>query len=107
MNIIFRKGDSFTLTETIEGLTSITGFEAGLYFANDEGTVSGFVSGYIDTMSSGFDILYEILNDVSKSYTVGYYDYETKLWDASGSDHVYTPSVGKLIILNAIEGDPL
>lgn len=94
------QGDADTLTETITGLSSLGGYSAKMYIKDSAGTALDTLSGTV----SGLTVTYEILNESSKLYAIGEYDFETKLFDAS--DHVYTPSKGKFIVLTAMEEDP-
>jgi len=89
------QGDSDILTETVEGLTSLEGYTAKLYIAELD-TLDGTIDGLV--------ITYEIVNESSKLYPLGSYDFETKIFD--DSDHVYTPNEGEFVVLKAIEEDP-
>ena len=91
------QGDSTTLTETIEGLTSLEGYTAKLYIAELD-TLDGTIDGLV--------ITYEIVNENSKLYPVGSYEFETKIFDDDESDHVYTLSSGIFVVEQAIENDP-
>jgi hypothetical protein len=94
------QGDADTLTETITGLNSLSGYTAKLYIYETDGTEVDTISGTID----GLTITYEIVNNDSKSYAIGRHDFETKIFDTN--DHVYTPTKGKFIVLTPIEEDP-
>lgn len=98
--ISIRQGDADTLTETITGLDVLTGYSAKMYIKDSDGDVLDTLTGTIAELV----ITYEIVNESSKLYSVGDYDFETKIWDTS--DHVYTPSNGKFIILSTTEEDP-
>jgi hypothetical protein len=98
--ITIYKGDADTLTETITGLSSLAGYSAKLYVYNLSRTL-------VDTFTgtpSGLTITYQILNEDTKNYTVGVYNFETKIWDSS--DHVYTPTKGKFLVRNPLVSDP-
>lgn len=95
-----KKGDSITLTETIDGLTSLTGYSAKMYIYTIAGVEVDVITGSID----GLGITYNILNDTAKEYPVGSHRFETKLFDAS--DHVYTPSDGGFTVLKSVNSDP-
>lgn len=99
-NLVYKQGDSDTLTETITGLTSLIGYQAKMYIADKSGTAIDTLTGSIN----GLVITYHIVNEKSKSYPLGVHNFETKIWDSS--DHVYTPHRGKIIIEPAIENDP-
>jgi len=98
--IKIRKGDADTLTETITNLASLTGYSAKLYVYNQAGTLLDTFTGVISSLT----ITYQILNEDTKTYALGEYKFETKIWDSS--DHVYTPSYGKFIVLSALVSDP-
>lgn len=93
------KGDADTLTETITGLSSLSGYSAKIYFYLN-GTLVDTFTGTINSLT----ITYDIKNEDTKTYTCGLYDYETKIWDSS--DHVYTPSKGKIRIKQPLVTDP-
>lgn len=95
-----RKGDAATLTETISGLSSLAGYSAKLYIYKKNGTSAYSVSGVISSLT----ITYTFLNEVTRLYDVGTYNYETKIWDAL--DNVYTPSYGTFVILSALNTNP-
>lgn len=98
--IKIKKGDADTLTETVTGLTSLSGYSAKLYLYNKAGTLVDSWSGTI----SGLTITYEIMNEDTKVITSGEYKFETKIWDSS--DHVYTPASGTFIVEPALVTDP-
>jgi hypothetical protein len=103
MNIIkIYRGDSLTITETVSGLTTLTGYSAKLYIQTTAGVDVGNVSGTVD--ADDLTVTYSVLNESSKSWDVGNYLYETKIWDSS--DHVYTLSTGRFIVLKSLENDP-
>jgi len=97
--ITIRQGDSDTLTETITGLSSLSGYTAKLYIYSGRKQLAK-ISGII----SGLTIAYSIVNESSKLWATGDYTYETKIFDSS--DHVYTPSSGQFIISETINKDP-
>jgi len=94
------QGDADTLTETITGLTSLGGYSGKMYIKTSAGVALDTLSGVVN----GLTVTYSIVNESSKLYPIGEYDFETKLFDAS--DHVYTPSKGKFIVLTTMEEDP-
>ena len=98
--ITIRKGDADTLTETIVGLVSLSGYTAKMYITTSAGVALATLTGVID----GLTITYQLVNEATKLYAVGDYNFETKIYDAS--DHVYTPSYGKFIVLSTVEEDP-
>lgn len=93
------KGDADTWTETVEGLSSLSGYSAKVYLYLNGTAVDSF-SGTIN----GLTITYDIKNEDTKSYTCGLYDVETKIWDSS--DHVYTPTRTKLRVKQPLISDP-
>jgi len=98
-SIIIKQGDSDTLTDTITGLSSLSGYSGKMYIYKGTtplATLTGVVS--------GLTVVYSITNEVSKLWAVGRYMYETKIFDAS--DHVYTCSTGRFVITATIEEDP-
>jgi len=95
-----RKGDSDVFTETITGLASLSGYTAKMYIYNTAGTLITSATGAIDGLTAS----YTFLNNTTKAWTLGRYNFETKLFDAS--DHVYTPSYGKFVVLSANNTDP-
>ena len=96
----FNQGDSVSLEEVITGLTSLSGYSAKLYIYDEDGDVYATADGSIDTLT----ITYEMLNEITKAFTVGTYTFETKIWDSS--DHVFTPSEGTLFIDAPLVSDP-
>ena len=98
--IKIKKGDADTITETITGLSSLTGYSAKLYVYSLAGTLIDTFTGTI----SGLTVTYQILNEDTKTYTLGTYVFESKIWDSS--DHVYTPSWGTFIVEKATVTDP-
>ena len=98
--ITIRKGDADTLTETVTGLSSLSGYSAKLYIVDADGEELDTLTGTI----SGLTITYQIVNENSKAYSTGKYWFETKIWDSS--DHVYTLCSGRFIVRVAIENDP-
>lgn len=95
-----KQGDADTLTETITGLSSLSGYSAKMYIYSEAGTALGTVSGTID----GLTIAYNLVNETTKAWAVGTYYFETKIWDSS--DHVYTPTTGMIVIEKTQEEDP-
>lgn len=100
MNIYIYQGDADTITETIEGLSSLAGYTAKMYVVNFSGTAVITKTGTV----SGLTVTYQFVNEDTKAIATGRYSYETKLFDLA--DHVYTPSKGKFIIKDSIEEDP-
>jgi len=103
MNSIIKifRGDSTTLTETISGLTSLSGYSAKLYIM----TLAGVELDTIEGSIAALVITYEIVNESSKAYAVGKYNFESKLFDTS--DHVYTSSYGEFVVNATLEEDPV
>ena len=95
-----KQGDSDTLEETVEGLTSLAGYTAKMYIVNRAGVEVDTLDGEI----VGLVITYQIVNESSKLYPVGTCEFETKIFD--DSDHVYTPSSGGFVVEQTIENDP-
>lgn len=98
--IKIHKGDSATLTETITGIASLSGYTAKLYIKDKDNVAIGTLTGTIDTLT----ITYLIVNESSKAYTIGEHFFETKVFDSS--DHVGTPSEGAFIVDPALTTDP-
>lgn len=98
--IKIKQGDATTITETITGITSLTGYSAKLYIYTNAKVAIGTITGTI----SGLVITYQLVNELTKVYPLGQHNFETKIWDSS--DHVYTPSQGKFIIEKTIQNDP-
>jgi len=98
--ISIKQGDADTFTETIEGLTTLTGYTAKMYIFKSDGTKLDTINGTIN----GLIVTYEIVNESSKIYPVGTYDFETKIFDAS--DHVYSQSNGIFEVRSTNEEDP-
>lgn len=98
--INLKQGDATTLTETITGLSSLTGYSAKLYIYTKAGVAVGTLTGTISTLT----ITYEVVNDNSKSYPIGAHNFETKIWDAF--DHVYTPTSGTFNVEAVLNNDP-
>jgi hypothetical protein len=97
--IYIRCGDSDTLTETISNITSLSGYTAKMYIYNGTtlyATLTGTIADLVVT--------YDIVNEVSKLWDAGAYNFETKVYDAS--DHVYTPSYGCFVVETAYNKDP-
>jgi hypothetical protein len=98
--IEIHQGDADTLTETITGLSSLSGYTAKLYIYTQGGTEVDTITGTI----SGLTVTYQILNEDSKAYTLGTHIFETKLFDSS--DHVYTPLTGTFLVTKPLKNDP-
>ena len=98
--ITIYKGDADTITETITGLSSLSGYSAKLYIYSLSGTLIDTFTGTIN----GLTITYDIKNEDTKSYTEGTYDFFTKIWDSS--DHVYTPTSGTFVVKYSVVSDP-
>ena len=98
--ISIKQGDADTFTETITGISSLSGYTAKMYIYSAAGTLLGTITGTID----GLVVTYNLLNDTSKAWAVGTYYYETKLFDSS--DHVYTPTTGMFIVESPLKNDP-
>lgn len=94
------QGDADTITETITGLSSLSGYTAKMYITESDGTEIDTITGTV----SGLTVIYQIVNEDSKAYIIGTHKFETKLYDSS--DHVYTPSFGKFVVKTPIENDP-
>ena len=103
MSVIrIKQGDNDTITETISGLSSLTGYAAKMYIYTSEGTAIDTITGTI----SGLTAVYQLLNESTKAYTVGRHRYETKLYKESGGvDYVYTPSRDAFVVEATIEED--
>ena len=100
MVIKIKQGDSDTLTEPIEGLSSLSGYTAKLYIKTLAGVEVDTITGSIVALV----VTYEIVNDDSQDYPIGAHDYESKIFDVS--DHVYTTSKDKFIVEKATENNP-
>lgn len=98
--IRINQGDTTTIQETIEGLTSLSGYNATLLIHSKAGTEIDSVAGTIEALT----ITYTITNEESKGYPVGIHDFETKIVD--DTDYVFTPSKGKFIVDSVLENDP-
>ena len=98
--ITIRQGDADTLTETITGLSSLSGYSAKMYIKNTWGIAVATLTGSIN----GLIITYLIVNENSKAYPIGDHSFETKIWDSS--DHVYTPTEGRFIVKATLNNDP-
>jgi hypothetical protein len=95
-----RQGDADTLTETITGLSSLSGYSAKMYIYSEAGTLLASVSGTINALV----ITYNLVNETTKLWATGTYYFETKIWDSS--DHVYTPTTGMIVVEKTQEEDP-
>ena len=98
--INLKQGDSTTITEVISGLSSLSGYTAKLYIYTKAGVEVDVITGTVASLT----VTYIIVNEDSKVYPVGLHDFETKLFDAS--DHVYTPSCGKVNVEASLKSDP-
>lgn len=98
--IILKQGDATTITETITGLSALTGYTPKLYIKTMAGVEVDTVTGSVN----GLVVSYDIVNEDSKVYPIGMHRYETKIFD--DSDHVYTPSEGYFIVESALNTDP-
>lgn len=94
-----KQGGSTVITDTITGLSSLSGYSAKLYIYNGS-TLLKAITGSI----SGLIVTYLIVNEDSKGWTPKRYSYETKLYDSS--DHVHTPSEGIFKVMSALVTDP-
>jgi hypothetical protein len=99
-NITIKQGDSTTLTETVTGLSSLSGFTAKMYIYDPDGTETDIITGTINN----FDITYAIVNEDSKLYSIKNHFFETKIFDTN--DLVYTLSEGIFTVEKALESDP-
>lgn len=95
-----KQGDADTLTDIITGLDSLAGYQAKMYIYKSDGTVIDTLTGII----SGVTVTYELINESTKAYPVGTYEFECKVWDSS--DHVYSDMRGLIEIQTAHENDP-
>jgi hypothetical protein len=98
--ISIKQGDASTFTEAITGISSTTGYSAKMYVYDADNTAILTISGTVGTLS----VVYEIINENTKSLTAGTYNYETKLFDSS--DHVYSQGRGIFEIRETHEEDP-
>jgi len=100
--INIKQGDADTITDTVTGLASLSGYTAKIYIYQDNtaktavGTITGSVSDLVVT--------YAIVNETSKAFAVGNHLYETKIFDSS--DHVYTTNKGQFNVLETVNEDP-
>lgn len=98
--LTIKKGNADTFTETITGLSSLSGYTAKMFIKNAAGTAIATLTGSINSLT----ITYELVNETSKTITVGTYDFETLIWDTN--DHVYSPSWGKFVVESTLNSDP-
>lgn len=98
--IKIKQGAADTLTETITGISSLTGYTAKMYVKEQDGTVVDTLTGTIATLT----ITYEIHNDASKVYKIGDHLFETAIFDSS--DHVYYPTSGNFIVERSLNNNP-
>ena len=94
------QGDSDTLTETITGLTTASGYSAKLYIKTLGGVAIDTITGVV----SGLEVEYDITNDSTKVYPIGRHNLESKIFDAS--DHVYTTSRCEFVVIDPLNNDP-
>jgi hypothetical protein len=94
------QGDSDSLTETITGLDTASGYSAKLYLKKLDGTAIDTITGSVNTLT----VTYEIVNEYSKAYPVGRHNLESKIFDTS--DHVYTTSRLEFVVMTALNNDP-
>ena len=94
------QGDADTLTETITGLGTASGYTAKLYLKTLGGAEIDTITGSVDTLT----ITYEIVNENSKAYPIGRHNLESKIFDTD--DHVYTTSKREFVVLSALNNDP-
>ena len=100
MSIKIYQGDADTLTETITGLDTASGYTAKLYLKTLSGTAIDTITGSVDTLT----VTYEIINENSKAYPIGRHNLESKIFDTE--DHVYTTSKEEFVVLTALNNDP-
>lgn len=98
--LILKQGDADTFTDTITGLTSLTGYTGNMYIYDSSSTLKLTLTGTV----SGLTVVYNIVNEQSKILTAGQYSFEAKIFDSS--DHVYTTTYGTLLIESAKNTDP-
>ncbi len=98
--LTIKQGDASTFTETISGLTTLSGYTAKMYIWDEDGTAKATITGSI----SDLDVTYQIVNETTKALTPGTYEFETKIFDSS--DHVYSQSHGIFEIRSTKEEDP-
>jgi hypothetical protein len=101
MDIVINQGDNYQFTETITGLTSLSGYTAKMYIFTRGGADVDEVSGTID----GLKIYYVFLHSRTKDYTAGKHEFETKLYDTANSLQK-TPSEGQFVINKVHKVDP-
>jgi hypothetical protein len=82
------QGDADIFTETVTGISSLTGYSAKMYIKTKAGANIDTFAGSINTLT----ITYTMVNADSIAYPIGVHKYETKIVDAS--DHVYTLNKG-------------
>ena len=93
------QGDSKTITGTITGLDSASGYTAKLYLKQLNGTAIDTITGSISNLVATWNII----NDNSKSYPVGRHNCEGKVFDSDG--HVITGRE-EFVVLTALNNDP-
>jgi len=98
--LTIKQGDASTFTETISGISSVSGYSAKMYIFDSDGTVQATITGTLGTLT----VTYEITNETTKLLTPGTYEFETKLFDSN--DHVYSQSNGIFEIRSTKEEDP-
>jgi len=99
-NLAIKQGDSITIEETVEEMTSLAGYAARMFIKTTAKTDLLEKSGTIAELV----ITYELLNEETKLLPVGHHLFETKIFDAE--DHVFTLSIGSFIVEESLETDP-
>ena len=94
------QGDADTLTVTVTGLTTASGYTSKLYLKKFDGTAIDTITGSVDTLT----VTYEIINENSKAYPIGRHNLESKIFDTE--DHVYTLVKGEFVVMTALNNDP-
>lgn len=97
-----KQGDADTLTETVSGVTSLSGYSARMLIFKSDKTSIDTITGTVN--ATGLTATYEIENENSKAYPPGTHYFETKVFDTV--DHVYTPSAGFFIVEQTSNEDP-
>ena len=100
--IAIKQGDADTFSETITGLSTLSGYTCKMYIFKNNAAKTAVAS--ITGTATLLVIAYELTNEKSKAFDIGMYRYETKIFDSS--DHVYTPSTGKFIVGYSSQSDP-
>lgn len=97
-----KKGDADTLTETVSGVSSLTGYTAHFIITEADGTNVDTITGVVN--ATGLTATYQLVNESTKNYPLGTHFFETKVFDTA--DHVYTPSAGFFIVEESANTDP-